>query len=294
MSQYETLGLDAERYMGFDFEHYDKTLLPKLPPEDEIKWYSKFYYRGRRELGWDKLKYVARGNTMDPAKAVLPGEYDKMLEPGLIQGDLGYCLLPDGTGYGSTHSILDDVSFEMYSWYKTLRMIDKLSYMIWYPGSHVTEVNGVSIEDVGFGNERVDVVSPATVKGLGFSCNPREKDPDFLGLIGGNTWFVNENNPAIKPRAMCLVHYIRKHSDEAIEFRTHIYMGTFLVDGKGEIMQRLSPELSLEAVRRMAEHCTYERENVSTFLPELYEKMKDIDLSSAEAINECWPIDKNA
>ena len=82
-------------------------------------------------------------------EALLPGDLDSLTEPGHIEGDLGYCLLPNGAGYGSVFCALPEVTLDMYKWYKQLRMVDKLSYKIWYPGSHISEINGVTVEDDG-------------------------------------------------------------------------------------------------------------------------------------------------
>lgn len=288
---YDTLGLDLERHVGFDFAHYDRARLPKLPPEEEAKWYSKFYYKGRLELPLEAIQTVRPGVQMDPARALLPGAVDALTEPGLVEGDEGYCLLPNGVGYAATRTELPNVTIEMNNWYKKLRLVDKLSYMIWYPGSHVSELGGVCLEDIGFGVERNDVESPANIKNLGFRRHPAEADPQFLALIGGNGWWHNLDHPEIRPRAMSLFHYIRRLPQGGIEFRTHIYMGMFAIGGAGVIQQQIQPEICLEATRRMAEHCIYERANLGAFLPELYEKMKDADLTPKGEIKESWVME---
>lgn len=289
--EYDDLGIDLERHVGFDFSHYDPARLPKLPPEEEEKWYAKYYYQGRPQLPEEKLRCVQPGVLMDPACAMLPGHVDAMMEPGLVEGDEGYCLLPNGAGYASTHTVLPDVTVEMNGWYKRLRLVDKLSYMIWYPGSHYSELNGTCMEDIGFGLESFDVKSPVNVKNLGFSCPPGKKDPQFVGLIGGNGWWRNLDHPELRPRAMALFHYIRRRPEGGLDLRTHVYMGMFALDGEGVLQQHIKPEICLEATRRMAEHCIYERTHLNDFLPELYEKMKDMDLTPKGEVKESWAME---
>lgn len=202
-----TLGLDLETMKGFDYDNYDPARLPKLPPEEERLWYSKFYYRGRGEVAPELRAAVAPGHTIDPAKALLPGDLDSLTEPGHIEGDLG------------------------------------------------------------------------------FSVSPRERDPQFAGLIGGNSWIENLD-PAVERRAMLLFHYIRTLPTGGIEFRTHLYTGLFAKSGGWEIVQDIDPAVCLEATRRMAAHCIYERANINNFLPELYEKMKDQPLADPEFVDE--------
>lgn len=287
MAQFiDDLGLNIQTMKGFDYDNYDPTRLPKLPPEEEALWYSKFYYRGRGPVAPELESAVSPGNTMDPARALLPGHLDALMEPGHVQGDLGYCLLPNGAGYGSICCALPDVTFDMYKWYKRLRMVDKLSYKIWYPGSHISELNGVTIEDVGFGVETFHTQPGTDWRSLGFSCDPRERDPQFLGLIGGNSWIQNDEHPNVRDRALLLFHYIRALPGGGIEFRTHLYTGLHAINGKPEIVQALDPAVCLEATRRMAAHCVYERANVNNFLPELYAQMKDEPLAEPEFIDE--------
>lgn len=287
MAQFtDDLGLNIQTMKGFDYDNYDPARLPKLPPEEEALWYSKFYYRGRGPVAPELEAAVSPGNTMDPAMALLPGHLDALMEPGHVQGDLGYCLLPSGAGYGSIYCALPDVTFDMYKWYKRLRTVDILSYKIWYPGSHISELNGVTIEDVGFGAETFHTQPGTDWRSLGFSCDPRERDPQFLGLIGGNSWIHNDEHPNVRDRALLLFHYIRALPEGGIEFRTHLYTGLHARDSKPKLVQTLDPAVCLEATRRMAAHCVYERANVNNFLPELYARMKDEPLAEPEFVDE--------
>lgn len=288
---YDDLGIDLERHVGFDFSHYDPARLPKLPPEEEGKWYAKYYYQGRPRLSEETLRCVQPGVQMDPARALLPGNADALMEPGLVEGDEGYCLLPNGAGYASTHTVLPDVTPEMNGWYKRLRLVDKLAYVIWYPGSHYSEVNGTCMEDIGFGLESFDVVCPVNAKNMGFHCHPADQDPQFLGLIGGNGWWHNLDHPEIRPRAMALFHYIRKRPEGGLDLRTHLYMGMFALNGEGVLQQHIRPDICLEATRRMAEHCVYERNHLNNFLPALYEAMKDMDLTPKGEVKESWAME---
>ncbi len=293
-TNYDDLGIDLNKHIGFDFDHYDAARLPKLSAEDDEKWYSKFYYKGRTELPDSMTHCIQRGVYMDPKDAILPGDggIDKLMDPGQIPGDNGYCMLPNGCSYAAVRSELPGVTLEMNNWYKKLRMVDKLSYMIWYPGSHYSELNGICHEDIGFGLERNDVESPANIKNLGFSCHPATKDPQFLALVGGNGWWVNLEYPEIRTRAMTLFHYIRRLPDDSgIEFRSHIYVGMFAENGQAVKKQNIQPDICLEAARKMADHAVYERENVTSFLPELFEKMQDVDLTPQGEVKESWVME---
>ncbi len=276
MVERKGLALDA----GFDFDKYDRSKLPELPAEEREKWYAKFYYQGRSEVPEAERRLFARGNTMDPARALIPGKnIDLLLEPGHIEGDLGYCMLETGVGYGSSCTALETVPFEMFDWYKKLKVVDDLAYKIWYPGSHVSELGGISIEDVGLGMERIDPDSPCNLQNLGLSRSPEQADPDFAALIGGNGWASPvEGRSGASPRALSLFHYVRRLPGGGCEFRTHFYVGAFCKNGALVQMESYEPETVLEIARRMLSHCIYERSNLPSFLPEMYEKMKEMPL----------------
>lgn len=269
--EYETLGLTLD--MGFDFDRYDPGKLPRLSEEDEKKWYSKFYYAGCHEPAPETARLYAPGNTMDPARALLPEEISRLLEPGQLEGDLGYCLLPNGAGYGSARTCLD-FPFSLFQWYKGQKRKDALSYQIWYPGSHLSEFDHTPIEDVGFGMEAIRPHSPVNPAQLGLPEDPSQADPDFLALMGGNG-LVCSTDPErpTTPRAMCLFHYVRRLPSGGCEFRTHFYIGMHIEGGKGVLKQHIRPDLCLEIARRLLSHCIHERENLNYFLPELYQKL---------------------
>ncbi len=288
--KYDDLGIDLNKSYGMDFDAYDVSKLPKLSETDEKKWYSKFYYQGRAKLSRQTTQIIQPGVCMDPAKAVLPGDVDRLTLPGEIEGDLGYCLLPNGVGYGSTHTPMVGISLEMYDWYKRLRMVDELSYKIWYPGSHATELNGVTVEDVGFGISHFYSLGPCDAYNLGFTVLPSQADRDFLCIIGSNSVMTSVEDNGVRPYAASLFHYVRALPGGGLDFRTHFYIGAFCVEGKLVKVQNIEPTILLEMTRRMASHCLYERGHVADFLPELYEKMKDADLSGVDSANSDMAI----
>lgn len=281
---YDNLGIDPSKNYGFGFDSYDTARLPELTEENRKKWYSKFYYSGRPELTDAQKSLFAKGNTMDPKNALLPGSYDLLAQKESFENDLGYCLLENGVGYGSTHTAMTGVSMEMFEWYKKLRMVDQLSYMIWYPGSHYSELKGITVEDIGFGFSDFFMISLLTPDMLGFTANPAEMDPRFACIMGANTVIKNRVHPEIRPLASALFHYVRTLEDGSLDFRTHFFMGGMIIDGQLVRIQKIDLEVCLEITRQMCSHCCYERGNVKNFLPELYARKDEFDLSAAEKI----------
>jgi len=281
---YDNLGIDLSRTYGFGFDDYDTARLPKLPEEDRKKWYSKFYYQGRPVLSERQKRVFAKGNTMDPKDALLPGSFDLLAKQPEIENDLGYCLLDNGVGYGSAHAVMHGVTMEKFEWYKKLRMVDQLSYQIWYPGSHYSELNGIAIEDIGFGNCNFHMLSLLDPEMLGFTVRPSEMDPRFACIMGANSVIKNRDYPQIRPIASALFHYVRTMDDGSLDFRTHFFMGGMIVDGELVRIQKIDPDVCLEITRQMLSHCCHERVNVENVLPELYERRAEFDISAAETM----------
>lgn len=267
--KYETLGLTLD--MGFDFDHYDPAKLPPLSQEDDQKWYSKFYYAGCKPASPEGASLFTPGRYMDPDKALLPGQFDRLMEPGHLEGDAGYCLLPNGVGYGSACTRLEGIPFSMFQWYKKQKVQGALVYQIWYPGSHVSEFNHTPVEDIGFGVEAIRPHSSIDRTQLGMSCDPAVRDPDFEKIMGGNG-MIFSTDPAkpTTPRTMSLFHYVRALPGGGCEFRTHFYVGMHIENGACVVKQLIEPTLCLEITRRMLSHCIHERENLAAFLPEFY------------------------
>jgi len=282
--EYTTLGIDINKNYRIDFDNYDPSMVPKLSEENEQKWHKHLYYQGCHEVPEDQKALYAKGNTMDPAKALMPEVMDRLAQPGHFEGDLGYCLLPNGIGYGSCYC-KTGITFEMADWYRLFKAGDQLGYQCWFPGSHMDEVTEEGYgprEDVGFGVEVICAQKVLNYKDLGFTRDPKEVDPLFAGIIAINSYIKNEQYPEIEPRAFVLYHYIRKHPDGECEYITHIYEGGHFEDGKLVVKQNIEPEVCLEVTRRMLSHCIHERNNIRHFVPQLYEKYKDMDLSGPE------------
>ena len=279
----------------FDFDDYDPTKLPPLSAEDQKKWYAKYYLRGRVNIPEEVKRLCKVGCTMCSDKALVPGKnIDNIMEPEVIRDAQGYCELDNGVGYGFVRTELPTISFELFSWYKKVRLKDDLLYKIWYPGAHISENGGKIIEDVGLGPEQIEFAGESNItegggtvdtksflkmiqNAIGLSRSPLKVDPSFIMMIGGNGYMYALDDIIEKknPRALTLFHYVCKLPNGGCEFRTFFYVGAFCIDGELVRTERYEPGVALEISRRMLSHCIYERNNLPTFLPELYAEWQE-------------------
>jgi len=256
-----------------DYDNYDVNKLPPLSEEENKLWYSKYYYKGREELPEEIRKTFAVGNLLDVKEVLLLEKYELLTRSDYNEADFGYCLMENGCAYGATRSKLPNISYEMLEWFKSKCFTERIFYAMWYPGSHISEFDGNTIEDLGFGIEELERLGGLTWQDLGFNQNPADIDPSFLAIRGGNTYAHMQAHPEITPRAITLFHYVRKLDNGGIEFITHFYIGMHIINGKIVKKQSIEPQTALEIARRMVSHCAYERENLNSFLPELYERL---------------------
>lgn len=270
---FDTSKIDLQ--VGIDFDNYDVSQLPKLSEKEEKHDYSRFYYQGRCCVPEEELVSVAPGNPMDPTLAVIPENMEKILTTERYRVTNGYCVLDNGIGYGCSTTYLSNVTLEMFEWYKKWKVGGDLRYKIWYPGSHIRESATCACEDIGCGPELFQTVSPVNWQEIGFKHDPRDIDPAFAGIFGGNAVIrKDKEGPEDKPsRAMSMLHYVIKEGT-GIRFLTNFYIGGHLKGGLLVKQHDLDHDLCLELTRRMTHHALYERRNMNVFLPEVFKTHK--------------------
>jgi hypothetical protein len=73
----------------------------KLVPvteEDKKKSYYKYYLAELVDAPPEHYQKVLAG-PIDPAKALPVQDRNRLFEPGYFEEEVGYCVMPDGTGY---------------------------------------------------------------------------------------------------------------------------------------------------------------------------------------------------
>jgi len=163
---------------------------------------------------------------MDPSKAILPDQVNKLLKPGYRGVETGYCLLPNGAAYIAVHLKATGVTPELMKWWNTWKS-DKgdedFFYKLWYPGKHYRHSYISALEDVGSG--------PVEVIGNG-AFTPEDKgfDMELLQKSGykaeGANLLVHAlyAPPEMRPLPACATHLV-KITPEGRDFRARYWMG---------------------------------------------------------------------
>ena len=107
----------------------------KLTPEEKAKSYSKYYYMEMVRPDQALIDKVMEG-PIDPKKALRREDMNDLLNSGYLPEEVGYCVMPDGTGYVSNLTKTPGVTAEMFDWWFCWHALDPLRYKIWDTDDH--------------------------------------------------------------------------------------------------------------------------------------------------------------
>ncbi|MHB8490636.1 MAG: DAPG hydrolase family protein [Solirubrobacteraceae bacterium] len=241
----------------------------------------------------DVLDAIERG-PIDPADALAAGDVHRMLEPGDLLQETGWCNMPDGSGYAAVRTPMPGVTGDMLDWWFAWHPHDAIRYRVWYPGAHA----GISIdpaavkelkpywgtvhhpvEDIGLGVQhlRIRFLDPVS---FGFPQGVLHA-PRVSTVVCG---LAGDDRRRVWHTRMC--HFARS-VDTGIELRSRFWIGSELrLLSSARIAEPVNRVLGLPAVRRraiprraplaMARHCAAEYANLAALLPVLHARYGDL------------------
>jgi hypothetical protein len=235
---------------------------------------------------------------IDPGDALPLNELGRLLEPGDLPAEVGWCRLEDGVGYTAVRTAMPDVTAEMFDWWFDWHPRDPLRYRIWFPRAHADisfdpapvpeakpywNVTHHPLEDIGFGMQhlRIRFMNPTE---FGFPPTALD-DPGVATIVCG---LVGDDRKHVWHTAMC--HFARV-ADEGVVLRSRFWLGAELGPfSSSPITKPLRALMNApmerrhlipdRAARAMAEHCAAEYANLGSLLPELYSRYASSPASS--------------
>lgn len=263
--------------------------LRELSAEDCEKSYAKYYYKPLSPVRREVQDILERG-PISPSLATCVHDRNDLLSQGSQREEIGYCVLPDGTGYVAMLTPMPGVTLQMLDWWFMWHSIDGLRYRIWCPTEHFGSriapdslsrrldqslsysertwgTTDLVCENVGSGPADIYISfqSPSDY-GLNVSLLA---DPIPRTVICANAGLV-------KPRVPIITFmHIAKEVEGGVELRSRFWDGWQIADGSPV---NVSPPggAQLEAVRGCAYHCAVEFTNLASILPDLYRENKDV------------------
>lgn len=260
---------------------------PPLTAEEKQKSYAKYYDRPLAPIPQEKLNILAAG-PVDPAKALTIQNKNDLFKPGYLECEIGYCILPDGTGFVANLTEMPGVSGEMFDWWMAWHSLDDLRYKIWDPEDHFYAraqdrdqvlnaktmpektwgVKHTVLEDIGMGADDLIIAfeKPADV---GYD----------QAKVGTNLCSAlicaNGYDPKPGPGMVAFMTHFVRDIPGGCELRSRFWMGYQIQDGK--VVRAIPEGVSIpeEMAKNLLAHNCKEYSNLAVLLPSVYAEEKD-------------------
>ena len=264
-----------------------------LTEQEKQRPYSKYF-------SWESGPYDTQAwaayqadTRLLPEQVTTLEQINDLLKPGYLPGELGWCSLPDGTGYVANRIRMPEVEWYMFPWYLCWFGFENLRYKIWWPPTHfgveLPEQSRVQIlsqapcheklfhtsreivEDMGFGPEliRLTYLSPAD---MGFDLEQFHLPNIGYASASYGTFLERDGLPSV------LCHCMRPHPEGGSELRTRCWFGWSIRDGKPYKAIPEGVRIPDEAMKAFWHHNIQEFSRFRDLIPLLYREYADTPL----------------
>lgn len=261
-----------------------------LTVEEKALPYSKYYSRDMAKIPQEDLDIVNRG-PIDSSLALPISQRSKLMEPGYLPVETGYCLMPDGSGFAATKVFMPDVTTEMIDWWFNWHPLVGLRYAIWCPVAHKSisaltpeahlDVSGVDLHIRNIGKihypvEGFNLKGAQKIEITFKSAGQMGLDKKLLES-GSMTTFAAASVTNVWPRMpINIIFHAIREVEGGIEYRSRYWL-TYTFDRKGNIVQSRFPRpksIVRAVTRNNCIHSLMEYNNLASILPSLYKEME--------------------
>ena len=255
---------------------------PLVPITEEEKNGPLYKYYIRPLVPAPQERYNMAELPSDPSMGLLAEDMNKLLDPGYLPIEVGFCNLPNGCAMLANLTPMPGVTPEMFDFWFAWHGVEAMRYKIWNHDDHYfvqtqnmekaldkslslkerywDTVHHVE-EDCNMGKQTIFINfrNPADI---GF-------DPEKLKNFDGTVVCAgNEQSPTI------MVHCIRRVPG-GCELRSRFFMGYNVVNGKPHKMLPEGVTMPLAPVQALLKHNIKEFTNLAAILPEVYNEFID-------------------
>ena len=103
--------------------------------EEKQKSYYKYFEQEMAQPSPEAYAKMLNG-PLRPDQVLQFKDRNRLFEPGYLEAEAGWCILPDGTGYLANLTKMPGVTPEMFDWFFAWHGLDNLRYKIWNPEDH--------------------------------------------------------------------------------------------------------------------------------------------------------------
>ena len=271
---------------------------PLLPEEKELP-IAKYYDLPLLEPNPLALQII-NGGPIHPDKAIPVEHFLDLLQPtGYTDAELGYCMMPDGSGYIAAYTVYPDCTPKMLAWYFRWMNVHaegmpeghNLKYKIWNGVDHIDHgfVNGkektggiyqVEALDMGDGDEAFySIRHHFDLKDYGLT-DEKEQELRNAGCFvdcAVEKFYTTDPTHTLLPGTHLTLTLSRHCPYGGMEKRTREWIGYGVEDGKIYFDESTPADmLNIEYYRKILYHNTIEAQQLNKILPELYAEYKDV------------------
>lgn len=279
---------------------------PKAPLTEEEKSspFVKFYERPLADVSDEQLAAL-NGDPCNPQLALPIEKRSDMFLPGVQSVEIGFCKMPDGTGFVANRTFFPDATPEMFDWWMNFHAVEGIRLKMWVPNAHLDcyvneprlngEGSGLSLATRNWNREHYATEGLTSLEESGVAClrffSPQEFGIDMHKLLvspvkshvmmsvlffGDSLIMLGEEtmekllakDPDIRVPFNTLLHTFRPVVG-GCELRSRFWIGKGMDQGVP-----YSIDLPEDAVEGMAwamlRHTIQEMSNLASFLPEVY------------------------
>ncbi len=260
-----------------------------LTPEEKALPYSGYYFKDMAKIPQEDLDIVNRG-PIDPRLALPIAERSRLMDPGYLPAETGYCLLPDGSGFAATKVFMPDVTTEMIDWWFNWHPLAGLRYAIWCPVAHKSisaltpeahlDSSGVDLQMRNIGKTHYPVEG-FNLKGsqkleIAFKSARQMGLDEKMFKSGSMSTFAAATVKNVRPPMPINIffHAVRE-IDGGVEYRSRYWL-TYTMDRKGNIVKSgypLPKAIVSPMSRNNCIHSLMEYNHLASILPSLYKEM---------------------
>jgi len=261
----------------------------ELTPEEKLKPYSKYFYQTPVPPAAEKLAAMVR--PLEISLALPIERLNDLLNPGYLEAEAGWCVLPNGAAYVANQTSMPGVTVEMLNWWFAWHSLDSLRYKIWFPGAHfgisisdedrakvldpkrppVQKFQGLThhvLEDIGGGPEEI-AIHFLTPEDAGFDMS-RFRAPFIATLIAANGLTRSVNAPPEMPPAPAFMCHTAREIPGGVELRSRFWMGYHMIEQQPRLL--LPPGIRIPEFipKGLAIHSVREYTNLAVLLPKIF------------------------
>lgn len=257
--------------------------------QDKTKSYYKYYLEDMVQAPPEKYRMAAV--PMDPAKALSIHDRNKLFDPGYHEVEIGYCVMPDGTGYVANLTKMPGVTVEMFDWWFVWHSLDNLRYTIWDPEDHKqaqSQHKLRSMDPILTMREKLWDTTHFVIEDIGMGLAPLVLNFKYPGDLGFDTSRIGTKDcativcsrgngygyPPFASPDVVMCHFVRE-IDGGIELRSRFWLGYTCQNGK--IIKSLPDwgRFPMMGPMGLCMHNIKEFANLAALLPRVYAEEKD-------------------